>query len=358
MNNNFDHHLNFITKQLYDKIISNSKYKHLEGKGLFDWIKNTASKVYNKVKDIATGIKNVVTGNKYSYLNNTQRKLNEYGKYRVTKIVVFRTPILKVIDGTLKLISLGKWEQLKGKYGYDAFFHLSCLMTLETGKQLYIEKNANIEITDNYSTNPETETLNVSTEGKIIFFGKMFELGRKNVGDQNWFIYDGFANNCQDFILALLGSYNLVTNSVYDFIKQDMGELINELPSYVINISKKVTDLGSIFQKLIGGKKKIILQKSNDPDKRFMVKIGDKTIHFGDKSGSTYIDHKNDKLKDAYIARHKVNENWNDINSAGFWSRWLLWEKPILTEAINDIEKRFDIDIVNENNYIGGSHWR
>lgn len=348
MNNNFDHHLNEITKQLYDKIISNSKYKHLEGKGLFDWIKNTASKVYNKVKDIATGIKNVVTGNKYSYLNNTQRKLNEYGKYRVTKIVVFRTPILKVIDGTLKLISLGKWEQLKGKYGYDAFFHLSCLMTLETGKQLYVEKNANIEITDNYSTNPETETLNVFLKNELIYFGKMFELGRKNVGDQNWFIYDGFANNCQDFLLALLGSYNLVTDSVYSFIKQDMKELINELPSHVINISKKVTDLGSIFDRIIGKGKQLTLLKSDKPDKRLMVKIGDKTVHFGDKYGSTYIDHKNDELQKAYIARHKVNENWNDINSAGFWSRWLLWNMKTLDESIKDIEKRFNVDIVNQ----------
>ena len=66
-----------------------------------------------------------------------------------------------------------------------------------------------------------------------------------------------------------------------------------------------------------------------------------KRTHFGFKGGSTYIDHKDDKKKDAYIARHKVNENWNDPTSAGALARYILWNKKTLTESIADFKRKF-----------------
>lgn len=50
-----------------------------------------------------------------------------------------------------------------------------------------------------------------------------------------------------------------------------------------------------------------------------------KTIHFGASSGKTYIDHGDKKKREAYLARHKVNENWNNPYSAGALARFLLW---------------------------------
>jgi hypothetical protein len=68
-----------------------------------------------------------------------------------------------------------------------------------------------------------------------------------------------------------------------------------------------------------------------------------KRTHFGFRGGSTYIDNKDDKKKDAYIARHKVNENWNDPTSAGALARYILWNKPTLKESIADYKKRFNL---------------
>jgi hypothetical protein len=51
--------------------------------------------------------------------------------------------------------------------------------------------------------------------------------------------------------------------------------------------------------------------------------------------------------KKNYILRHH-GEKWGirGINTAGFWSRWLLWNKPSIRESANDIERRFKIKIV------------
>jgi hypothetical protein len=97
-----------------------------------------------------------------------------------------------------------------------------------------------------------------------------------------------------------------------------------------------------------------ILKDSTRKNKKYMVMLTDgvpkKTIHFGQKGASDYTKHKDDKRKANYIARHKSNENWarSGINSAGFWSRHLSWNKPTIIESIKNIEKNFDINIVND----------
>ena len=68
-----------------------------------------------------------------------------------------------------------------------------------------------------------------------------------------------------------------------------------------------------------------------------------KVVHFGQKGGSTFIDHGDDKKKDAYLARHKVNEDWSNETSAGALSRWILWNKKTLSASIADFKKRFNL---------------
>ena len=68
-----------------------------------------------------------------------------------------------------------------------------------------------------------------------------------------------------------------------------------------------------------------------------------KRVHFGQKGSSTYIDHKDEKKKDAYIARHKVNENFNNPLSSGSLARFILWNKTTLSASIADFKKRFNL---------------
>jgi hypothetical protein len=81
-------------------------------------------------------------------------------------------------------------------------------------------------------------------------------------------------------------------------------------------------------------------------DKKYKVTLPNgNTIKFGAKGYEDYTTHKDIKRKKLYIARHKKNENWNSKYTAGFWSRWLLWNKPTIAESIKNIEQRFKITI-------------
>lgn len=52
-----------------------------------------------------------------------------------------------------------------------------------------------------------------------------------------------------------------------------------------------------------------------------------------------------DSHRENYIKRH-ANEDWTNHNTRGFWSRWLLWNKPTISESIRDIKKRFGIKVI------------
>lgn len=93
-----------------------------------------------------------------------------------------------------------------------------------------------------------------------------------------------------------------------------------------------------------------ILKKSNRKGKRFVIEMPQykHSHHFGSDIGKTFIDHKDEKKKSAWIARHKVNKNWNDKHSAIYHSRKLLWNEDTLTKSIKKYEKEHNIKIKNE----------
>jgi len=83
-----------------------------------------------------------------------------------------------------------------------------------------------------------------------------------------------------------------------------------------------------------------------------------KIIHFGDPEYEDFTQHGDVQRKMNYAARHSSNgrsrtaavnrgkENWFDPLTAGFWARWLLWEKPSMEEAKKNITKMFGIKFI------------
>ena len=90
----------------------------------------------------------------------------------------------------------------------------------------------------------------------------------------------------------------------------------------------------------------ISLEKSNKPNKKLVIKFSEPnlTIHFGSKNSSTFLDH-HDKIKRSnYLKRHRVNEDWNQVN-AGSLSAYILWgdSSDMYSNLINYLDK-FNID--------------
>ena len=80
----------------------------------------------------------------------------------------------------------------------------------------------------------------------------------------------------------------------------------------------------------------IVIQKSHNPKKKYdAILNGNKIISFGAAGYEDYTTHHDEKRKQNYIKRHS-NEDWSRANleSAAWMSRYILWEKLSLREAI------------------------
>lgn len=78
--------------------------------------------------------------------------------------------------------------------------------------------------------------------------------------------------------------------------------------------------------------------------KYYIITSNNKKVYFGAYGMSDYTIHKDAERKLRYIKRHSgMNENWgkSGIDTAGFWSRWYLWNLPTKKASYNDIKKRF-----------------
>jgi hypothetical protein len=90
------------------------------------------------------------------------------------------------------------------------------------------------------------------------------------------------------------------------------------------------------------------LYDSTRVDKKFMIITpSGKKVHFGAVGYEDFTMHKDVQRKERYISRHQSRENWTltGADTAGFWSRWLLWNKPTIIDSIDDIHNRFGIII-------------
>lgn len=95
-----------------------------------------------------------------------------------------------------------------------------------------------------------------------------------------------------------------------------------------------------------------ILKSSPNSKKKFrIITPSFVSIDFGAAKPyyEDYTIHKDKERKRRYIQRHQKRENWtkSGINTPGFWSKNLLWNKKTIEESIKDIEKKFGIRIIS-----------
>jgi hypothetical protein len=69
-----------------------------------------------------------------------------------------------------------------------------------------------------------------------------------------------------------------------------------------------------------------------------------KTVDFGLKGSTTYLDSKDKDKRAAYIARHKVNEDFNNPLTAGSLAKHILWGATTsLKKNIELFKKKFKL---------------
>jgi hypothetical protein len=216
-----------------------SKFKQFLGKAY-----RTAKLFTNPGKSISNLIQDTIKDISTQYPPQVRNIISRYGKDRIIDIQLCKEVVSENTEFLLKALAGTKtWEEAKQKYGFDKFYHLFMIATLENGTRLHIEKNEIMRI----SNQPRACDNALSMGSVNIPLSVLLDRTRQRMGDNSFFTYDPLGNNCQNFISELLKTMNMWNNTSRDFVYQDINGLRSELPSYTKYLAKGLTNVGAFF---------------------------------------------------------------------------------------------------------------
>lgn len=181
------------------------------------------------------------------YPPSVRRQLNN--GTLITSLRVGRTPISSYINTVLNAVSLGGWNSAKNDLGYSDVFHLYLVIN----ERWKLERNHVIEWSDYRKPKDET-SLNVPLS-KTLTVSELLQTTADQFGPDLQ-VYDPGANNCQVFVVQVLGSNGLLTQPLKDFIQQDIQGAFERLPFYTKWLAKKITDVAHGADILVKGRGK------------------------------------------------------------------------------------------------------
>ena len=84
----------------------------------------------------------------------------------------------------------------------------------------------------------------------------------------------------------------------------------------------------------------VLISKSNRKDKRLKAVFDNKTTHFGYDKGKSFVDHNDKEIKEAWLARHKVKSDFDNMETAGSLAKNILWNKTSIGASVRDLNAR------------------
>ena len=199
---------------LREKFLTDMKEKGLIGQGIIEKIKDIGHKVFHGRND---------------YPPSFKRLLDKYGNETVSRVEIYRQPILSIFSTILNLATKGEAERRLKETDKDKLFHISLWATLSNGKTLLIEKNEVLNMKENPKREKESESIEAPTPPANLTLREMLEKTKERMGDK-FFTYRAIDNNCGFFIENILQANDMDSPPVMTFIKQEAKKILEGFP--------------------------------------------------------------------------------------------------------------------------------
>jgi len=250
------------------------------------------------------------------YSPDQKKIIEKYGANAITSIKIGRSPLPSAINAILNIVTLGAFQKLLKQSPYDKLVHLFCIITLDNGVKILLEKNERINIKVVSSYNPKnSEYVDATYIPSGLTFKELLDNGKQVLGNK-YFKYDAIKSNCQDYILNVLKGSSILNDNLQQFIKQDVETIFKTLP-ITKKIMNAVTGTGAVVDVIKKGGatptdpklyEQVKTDMDNIYDKPSAYKSGAIVKEYKNRGGTYIEDGKPKNLKRWYM------EAWKNVN--------------------------------------------
>ena len=219
---------------------------HLQQKGTLKSSKNSPKVVLE-----GEGLLDLFRSQKLELSNTAKKLLDKFGNLYIKKIDLFTETVAGISHASANIATMGALTKFNKKTG-TKLFHIGCIITLANGQQLKFEKEEIPMLLTNVSLGSTANIMNVPLKGKLITLRKLISNTETYMTPEKFYKYEGLRNNCQDMMMGMLSGNNLQNPELIKWGKQDITELVNEVPTINEKIMNGITGLKAKIRSVTG----------------------------------------------------------------------------------------------------------
>ena len=181
---------------------------------------------------------------------NIQSLMDKYGEKLIVSGQACRKPIPQTLEKIADLFTLGKFNEIKKKLGYDYYWHLYLNLVLDGGIPITLEKNQVINIAEGHKDNPSACMDIPKLTNSKITLSEYFNTAVQKYGADFIFDYEMLHKNCQRFVEALNTANGVSNPSLRSFVNQNIADAVKS--DFLITGARVGTKIGETFSMILG----------------------------------------------------------------------------------------------------------
>jgi hypothetical protein len=192
---------------------------------------------------------------RHNYRKRVKNLLDNHGNEKIIKIIIRKCSVGNLVTNLLNITSMGHFQKIYNKFNDDnTIKHAYIICKTENSTVFFLEKmdgiieakidhNCNKYFHEKYKD--DANIFFIDQKGNEPTVMELFENTRKYMGDENYFYFSCYNNNCCTFVEAIIKSNNLSNEESLKFVDENIINVYENLPLHVkasFMKTSKITD--------------------------------------------------------------------------------------------------------------------
>ena len=205
--------------------------------------------------------------NKYNfylneYSNDCLTMLQKYGNFPIKRIYLVRHPITLFMETALNIVTLNKFKHELNRYKMknqtESFFPFHTMLYVELkiskreSKFLLIDKNNCIRISPKVKMTNNYELRDIRVKKNKYTLNEILETTRKRLGNDKFFNWELYKNNCQMLIKEILITVKKFTKINKKFMYQNGFAKELKISEFSLHIIRSLTNIMNLLENIVG----------------------------------------------------------------------------------------------------------